>query len=95
MVECGTITVWKPAHIIATDLIIDPADCDEPCDSTVTITWKNAGGRTQTITPAIIVDGLTTPATAPITLAKNETATVVFHVTGLLEGDHSVCPDPN
>lgn len=95
MVECGTITVWKPAHIIATDLIIDPIDCDEPCDSTVTITWKNVGGRTQTITPAIIVDGLTTPSAAPITLAKNETATVVFHVTGLLEGDHSVCSDPN
>lgn len=94
-VTCGTITVWKPAHISATDMIIDPTDCDEPCDATVTITWTNTGGRTQTITPAIVVDGITTLATAPITLAKDETATVVFHVTGLLEGDHSVCPDPN
>ena len=94
MVECGTLTVWKPAHIIADSMIIDPTDCDEPCNATVTIIWKNIGGRTQTITPAIVVDGLRTPATAPITLAKNETAIVVFNITGLMEGDHNICPDP-
>ncbi len=94
-VTCGTITVWRPAHITADSMIIDPTDCDEQCDATVTITWKNIGGRTQTITPAIVVDGVRTPAIAPITLVKNQTATVEFHVTGLMEGDHSVCPDPN
>lgn len=94
-VTCETITVWKPAHITAMTMTIDPTDCDEPCDTTVTIIWKNTGGRTQTITPGIKVDGITTTAAAPITLAKDETATVVFHVTGLMEGPHSVCPDPN
>ena len=93
-IACGTITVWKPAHIGATNMVIDPTDCDELCDATVTITWKNTG-RTATITPAIVVDGVRTPAASPITLGKNETATVVFHLTGLLEGNHSVCPDPN
>ena len=94
-VTCGTITVRKPAHITADSMTIDPTDCNELCDSTVTITWKNNGGRTATITPAIIVDGVRTPAAAPITLGHNETATVTFHLTGLMEGDHSVCPDPN
>lgn len=75
-------------------MIIDPTDCEEPCNATVTITWTNIGGRTETITPAIIVDGVTTPAAAPITLAKNGTATVVFNIAGLLEGDHTICPDP-
>lgn len=94
-VTCGTITVWKPAHITATDMIIAPTDCDESCDSTITITWTNIGGRTVTIIPGVIIDTVRTPATAPITLAKNDTATVVFHITGLMEGNHSVCPDPN
>ncbi len=93
-IECGTITVSRPAHITATDMIIDPTECDELCDATVSITWTNTGGRTETITPGITVDGETTAA-APITLHRNETATVVFHLTGLLEGDHSVCPVPN
>lgn len=94
-IACGTITVRKPANITATGMTIDPTDCDEPCNSTVSITWTNNGGRAQTITPAIIVDGIRTPATAPITLAPGNTATVAFSVTGLTEGNHSVCPDPN
>ena len=94
-INCGTITVWKPAHITATNMTIDPTECDELCDSTITITWTNTGGRTATITPGVIVDGVTMPAASPITLAKNQTATVIFLVTGLLEGDHSVCPVPN
>jgi len=94
-IECGEIEVHKPAHITATNMVIDPTDCDELCDSTVTITWTNTGSRTQTITPGIVVDGVTTPATAPITLAKDESATVIFNITGLTEGEHSVCPDPN
>lgn len=93
-VACGTITVWKPANITATDISYSTTDCDEPCNATVTITWTNTGGRTATITPAIIVDGIRTEG-ALITLAKNESATQMFNVIGLIEGDHSVCPDPN
>lgn len=58
-IACGTITVQKPAHITATDMIIDPTDCDEFCDASVTITWTNTGGRTRTITPGIKVDDVT------------------------------------
>ena len=94
-VTCGIIAVSKPANITATDITYSTTDCEEPCNVTVTITWKNTGGKTATITPGIVVDGITTPAPAPITLAKDETAIVVFHLTGLLEGNHSVCPDPN
>lgn len=95
-IDCGTITVHKPpAHIEATNMTIDPMDCDEPCGATVTITWTNNGGVTQTITPAIIVDTVSTPATESITLGPGESAIVEFDVTGLMEGDHSVCPDPN
>lgn len=95
MVECGILTVSKPAHIIAESMTIDPTDCEEPCNATVTVAWKNVGGKIQTITPAIVVNGSTTPAAAPITLAKNETATIVFNLTGLMEGDYTICPDPN
>lgn len=95
MVECGILTVSKPAHIIAESMTIDPTDCEEPCNATVTVTWKNVGGKIQTITPAIVVNGSTTPAAAPITLAKNETVTVVFNLEGLTEGDYTICPDPN
>lgn len=94
-IACGTITVHRAANITATDMVIEPVDCDEPCDATITVTWTNAGGREQTITPAIIVDGVRTEAAAPITLDENEMAVVIFNVTGLMEGDHSVCPDPN
>lgn len=94
-IACGTITVWIPAHITAINMTIDPIDCDEPCNATVIVTWQNTGGRATTITPAIIVDTLTTPAAAPITLAHNETAQVTFNVTGLAAGNHSVCPVPN
>lgn len=94
-IACGTITVWRPANITATDMTIIPADCDEPCNATVTITWTNTGGRTATITPAIVVDGVTTSAPAPITLAHGESTAVAFNVTGLMEGNHSVCPSPN
>jgi plastocyanin len=93
-VPCGVITVRKPANITATNMTVQPTDCDEPCNVTVTVTWKNTGGRTATITPAIVVDTTRTEG-APITLAKNETVTITFNVAGLIEGTYNVCPDPN
>lgn len=93
-VSCGTITVSKPTRITATDMTINPTDCDELCDVTITITWTNTGSRPGTVTPGVVIDGVKTEGT-PITLTKNQTATQTFNVTGLLEGDHSVCPDPN
>jgi hypothetical protein len=93
-VPCGTITVRKPANIIATNMTVDPTDCDELCDVTVTVTWQNTGGRTATITPAIVVNTTRTEGT-PITLIKNQTVTITFNVTDLTEGTYTICPDPN
>ena len=93
-VTCQTITVLKPAHITATNMTIDHIDCDEPCDSTITITWTNTGSRTATIIPGIVVNGTRTAGTS-MTLAKDQTSIQTFHVTGLTEGTYTVCPDPN
>lgn len=93
-IACGTITVWKPANITAIYMTISTTDCDEPCESTIAVTWANVGGRTATIIPAITIDGVRTVGTS-ITLAKNESATQSFIVTGLMEGEYTVCPDPN
>lgn len=93
-IPCQILTVKKPANIVAMDMIMSTHDCDEPCNATVTITWKNIGGRTGTITPGIVINGETTSGTE-ITLAKNETATQTFELTGLLEDDYDICPYPN
>lgn len=95
-IACQTLIVKKPAHIVATNMILGTNDCDEPCTTTVTITWTNTGSRTGTITPGIVVNGVTTSGT-PITLAKDETATQIFNLTNLPEivGDYNICPYPN
>lgn len=93
-IACQTLTVKKPAHIVATNMVMSTNDCDEPCDATVTITWANTGSRTGTITPGIVVNGVTTLG-APITLAKDQTATQTFTLSGYVEGDYDICPSPN
>ena len=93
-IACQILTVRKPANIVAIDMIMSTNDCDEPCDTTVTITWKDIGSRTGTVTPGIVVNGVTTPGT-PITLAKDATATQTFNLTGLTENDYNICPYPN
>lgn len=94
-VTCGTLTVRKPAHITATDMIMSTADCDEPCTPTVTITWTNTGGRAApTITPAIIVNSERTDG-VPITLAPGASSTQTFTLNGLMENVYTICPDPN
>ncbi len=93
-ITCGILTVRKPAHITATDMIMSTADCDEPCTSTVTITWTNTGGRSGTVTPAIVVNGSRTEG-SPITLAPGASGSQEFTLTGLVEGTYTICPDPN
>jgi hypothetical protein len=95
-IQCQTITVLKPANIVATDMTMSKNDCEEPCDVTVTITWQNIGSKPGTITPGIIVNDVTTNGT-PITLAKDETVTQTFNLTNLPEiaGDYTICPYPN
>lgn len=94
-IECGIITVVKPANITAIDMTIDPTDCDEPCDAIVTITWQNIGGRPITFEPAIIVNDTRTGLGEEITLSRDETTSQTFNLTDLLEDVYTICPDPN
>lgn len=94
-IACQTLTVRKPAHIVATEMIMNKTDCDDPCtDATVTITWKNTGGRTGTFTPGISVNGIPTLIT-PVELGPGETFTQIFALPSMTEGDYEICPSPN
>lgn len=44
-------------NITATNMTINPTDCNEPCNATVTVTWKNNGGSEE-FKPAIKVNGI-------------------------------------
>ncbi len=82
------------AHVTAIDMIIDPTDCDEPCDATVTVTWKNIGNGPGKFRPGIKVNG-DRIRLDEITLAKNQTTTKIFNLTDIMEGTYTICPDPN
>ncbi len=81
-------------HIIATNIIINPTDCDEPCNSVVTVTWKNTGKK-QKFMPAIKVNGTKIELGTEITLNKNQTTTKTFNLTNIMEGTYTICPYPN
>lgn len=80
--------------IIATSIIIDPTDCDEPCSPIVTVTWKNMGKR-QKFNPAIKVNGTKIELDTEITLKKDQTTTQTFSLTDIMEGTYTICPYPN
>ncbi len=100
-VSCGTLRVWKPANIIATNMIFDTNDCDEPCTVTVTVTWTNTGGRTGSFAPNISIDGTPYGSPYPLeNLAGGASVTHAFSITGLTAisapfTDHAICPIPN
>ena len=81
-------------RITATSIIINPTDCDEPCNATVTIIWKNMGKR-QKFRPAIEVNGTKIELDIEITLNKNQTTTKAFSLTNIMEGTYTICPYPN
>lgn len=81
--------------IAAMDMIINPTDCDEPCNATVTVTWKNTGSGIAKFNPAITVNENKIKLGTEITLHKNETTTQTFNLTNLMEGTYSICPYPN
>lgn len=96
-ITCGIIEVTAPpSNITATDMIISQTTCVEPCNSDVTITWKNNGGQ-GSFEPAIIVNGIRTGLGSSITLTKNQTYTETFTLTGLtnVSSPYTICPDPN
>ena len=82
-------------HIIATNMIINPINCDEPCNATVTVTWKNTGEGSTKFKPAITINGTKRELNIEITLTKNNTTTQIFNLTNLMEGTYTICPYPN
>ncbi len=82
-------------HITATNMIIKPLDCDEPCNSVVIVTWENTGQKPETFRPAIKVNGTKIELGTEITLIKNHTTTQSFNLTNLMEGTYTICPYPN
>lgn len=82
-------------HITATNMTIDPIDCDEPCSSTVSVTWTNTGKKEEDFRPAIKVNGTKIELEIEITLNKNQSTTQIFNLTDLMEGTYTICPYPN
>jgi len=82
-------------YITATNMTINPTDCDEPCNSVVTITWKNIGQKKEKFRPAIKVNGKKIELGIEITLKKNQITEKTFSLTNLMEGTYTICPYPN
>jgi len=91
---CQTITVRTLANITVTAITPSVTTCTEPCTPTVNITWTNTGGVADTFTPAIVVDGTSTPLTTPETLDPAQSITKTFTVTDLMKGSHTICASP-
>ena len=81
-------------HITATNMTIIPTDCDEPCNTIVTVTWMNSGQGSGKFKPAIKVNGIKNEL-EEITLRRNQTITKTFNLTNLMEGTYTICPYPN
>ena len=81
-------------HITATGMTINPIDCDEPCNATVTVIWKNIGNGPGKFRPGIKVNE-DRIRLDEMTLAKNQTTTQIFNLTNIMEGTYTICPDPN
>lgn len=94
-ITCQILAVKKPANITATNMTMTTYDCDEPCTSDVTITWQNIGGRAKNFEPAILVNGIRTGLGSNVNLSPAQTYQHTFSVTGLMEGNYTICPDPN
>jgi|SRR3990167_9688407 len=83
------------AKVTAIYMNINPMDCDEPCDATVTVTWKNIGNSPTKFRPAITINGIKRYLGIEITLNKNQTTTQTFNLSSLMEGTYIICPYPN
>jgi hypothetical protein len=94
-VTCETLAVKKPANITAINKSLTTNDCDEPCSVDASFTWQNTGGRAGTFEPAIVVNGIRTGSGLSINMPPNQTYLYTFTLSGLLEGNYTVCPDPN
>lgn len=92
---CKIITVRTSENIVATAITPSVTTCTEPCSPTVNITWTNSGGVASTFTPAIVVDGISTPLTTHETLGPAQSITKTFTITNLMKGSHTICANPD
>ena len=87
--------ILNGTKIVATSMTLSTIDCDEPCNPTVTVIWKNTGNTTK-FKPAITVNGNKIEKSTEITLSRNQfTSPIIFNLTNLMEGIYKICPYPN
>lgn len=96
--QCVIINMLAPANIISTNITPNKTTCTEPCDLTVDVTWTNIGDVEGMFIPSIKIDGISiSPAQYSFeSLAAGiESSAYTFTITGLTEGNHTICPDPD
>lgn len=92
-VPCPTVTVLPSVNIFATDIVITPTTCSEPCSLTINVTYTNSGNVIGGLIPAITIDGI--PTSLPFTILDPGTTIIkTFSVTNLMKGSHIICVEP-
>jgi hypothetical protein len=91
--QCVTINVLTPANIITTNITVTPSTCNEPCNSSVDVTYMNAGQTAGDFTPEITVndESVTLDVTTlepGIEVVKN------FQLTDKMAGTYTICAVP-
>jgi hypothetical protein len=90
------IRVLTPANIISTTIIPSSTTCTESCDITVDVTWTNTGETTGSFIPSIKIDDIpiNPEQYAQEDLIPEDIITHTFTITGLMEGNHTICAVP-
>lgn len=87
-------TIDEGPIITATSISTSKTTCVQPCNLTANIIWINSGISTRTFIPSIVVDTIKS-STASMSLAAGASVAKTFSITGLMAGNHTLCPDPN
>ncbi len=92
-------TEQTSANIGATSMTVTPSET--PCRTgictiSVSVTWTNNGGSTDSFTPSITTSsGIVTPTYSSGQLNPGASVTYAFTVSGMSSGTCSICPNPN
>jgi hypothetical protein len=77
------------------NFVVQPTTCSQPCNATVSITWKNVGNTPITFTPEMSVNGDIYYSLPPQTVDPSDTFLLYKTVSGLTKGSYEICPVPN
>ena len=91
---CPGCHVEEQPNIVATNITVTPSSCEEPCNISISITWKNTGMVAGTFTPGYTING-TLYQDTPVTLGMAQTFAMLYAVYDLPSGNYVICPDPN